>query len=53
MVNKKEFDELVANTTAYLTSLIKQVKALEEKVEKLEKKLENPPKNGRKTGTSA
>tara|TARA_R110000868_G_scaffold410873_1_gene700670 strand:- start:3269 stop:3415 length:147 start_codon:yes stop_codon:yes gene_type:complete len=47
MVDERKFDELVANTTQYLTGILKRLDALEQRVEKLETP---PAKKGKKDG---
>lgn len=47
MVDERKFDELVANTTQYLTDILKRLTALEQRAAKLETP---PAKKGKKDG---
>ncbi len=50
MVDQKKFDELVENTTKYLTDLMKRVASLESEVKEL--KVAKKPTSARKENAS-
>jgi hypothetical protein len=47
MVDQRKFDELVDNTTRYLTDILNRLAKLEEQVAELKKPAKGVAKNGR------